>query len=147
MADKSPEPAAEEAKQKKRKPAGDGAEGKKKAKKDGGAEKKTRKKAECPFTYEEFEVLAKQEAVDVKIGPHSLEAAPKRFGTGAFGWAFHANKVLTLGGKEITVRVGLNLTIAGSKPKKKPAGKKKKAADEEEDGGDNGADGGGDGDD
>jgi hypothetical protein len=76
----------------------------------GGAVKKTR----CPLTREDFRKGAR--LLMVNLDGHPLVAEVKeKFSTGSFGW-FHGGKVvLQVGDKPVTVQVGLNLTVVGSK--------------------------------
>lgn len=72
-----------------------------------------KKKTECPITREQFRELAK--GVTVKIGDSSVIAGPKEFSTGSLGWFVNGKVVLKVGDEDVTVQVGLNLTIVNSK--------------------------------
>ncbi len=67
----------------------------------------------CPVTRSQFRTHAK--ALQVAINGVPLLADVKEFSTGSLGW-FHNGKVtVQLDGQVVTVQVGLNLTIVGSK--------------------------------
>ena len=67
----------------------------------------------CPITRPQF--LEKAEAVRVSINGQELVAEKREFSTGSFGW-YHNGKVnITVDGKPLSIQVGLNLTVVGSK--------------------------------
>lgn len=71
------------------------------------------KKTSCPITRDQFRENAK--TVTVLINDQKLMADPKEFSTGSLGWYLNAKVTLEIGGVNIPVQVGLNLTIVGSK--------------------------------
>jgi hypothetical protein len=65
-------------------------------------------KSVCPVSKTQF--LEKAEAVKIVIGNSERE-----FSTGSFGW-YHNGKIsITVDGKPLSVQVGINLTVVGSK--------------------------------
>ncbi len=70
-------------------------------------------KTSCPITRAEFKAKAKP--VSVKIGDIPLVADVKEFQTGSLGWHLNGKVSLEVGGTPVTVQVGMNLTIVGSK--------------------------------
>ena len=78
------------------------------------------KKTSCPITRAEFAAHAKP--VAVKIGDKEYTAAPKEFSTGSLGWNINDKVTLDIGGKAVTVQIGLNLTVVGSKDLPKEGG-------------------------
>jgi hypothetical protein len=71
------------------------------------------KKTSCPISRAEFGAHAK--AVTVQIGDKTYTAVPKEFSTGSLGWNINDKITLDIGGKVVTVQIGMNLTIVGSK--------------------------------
>ena len=67
----------------------------------------------CPVSRDEFRQQA--QAVEVTIGGIPLRAEVKEFQTGSLGWHVSGKATLQVGGKPVSVQVGLNLTIIGSK--------------------------------
>jgi hypothetical protein len=70
-------------------------------------------KTNCPITRAEFREHAKP--VEVNIGGSVLTAPVKEFSTGSLGWYLNAKTMIDVNGKKVTVQIGLNLTIVGSK--------------------------------
>src|SRR5262245_66558664 len=70
-------------------------------------------KSACPVSKTQF--LDKAEAVKIVIGNSELVADKREFSTGSFGW-YHNGKIsITVDGKPLSVQVGINLTVVGSK--------------------------------
>jgi cytochrome c-type biogenesis protein CcmE len=70
-------------------------------------------KSVCPVSKTQF--LDKAEAVKIVIGNSELVADKREFSTGSFGW-YHNGKIsITVDGKPLSVQVGINLTVVGSK--------------------------------
>jgi hypothetical protein len=42
-------------------------------------------------------------------------AEVKQFSTGSFGWYMNGKTVVTVDGKPVSVQIGMNLTVVGSK--------------------------------
>lgn len=70
-------------------------------------------KTSCPITRAQFRTHAKP--ISVTIGTTPLQASVKEFSTGSLGWYLNGKTVVEVDGKPVTVQIGLNLTIVGSK--------------------------------
>jgi len=71
------------------------------------------KKTSCSITRSEFHAQAKP--IEVVINGVSMPAEVKEFSTGSLGWNVNNKMTVKIGEKSVTVQVGLNLTIIGSK--------------------------------
>lgn len=69
--------------------------------------------AKCPITLEQFREAARP--VPVVIGGNTMMAEVKEFSTGSFGWYLNGKTVIDVGGTPVTVQIGMNLTVVGSK--------------------------------
>jgi hypothetical protein len=67
----------------------------------------------CPITRKHFHEHAKP--VEVVINGVPLIAEVKEFSTGSLGWNISNKTTITVGGTPVSVQIGLNLTIVGSK--------------------------------
>ena len=67
----------------------------------------------CPITRKEFHDKAK--AVIVKINDVPMHAEVKEFSTGSLGWYLNGKTTIDVGGTPVSVQIGMNLTIVGSK--------------------------------
>jgi len=67
----------------------------------------------CPITRADF--LAKAESLKVDIGGFPMVAEAREFSTGSFGWYVNGKASLTVDGKTLSVQVGMNLIVVGSK--------------------------------
>ncbi len=67
----------------------------------------------CPISREDF--LAKAQPVKVVLNDFPMTADAREFSTGSFGWYANGKATITVDGKPVTVQVGLNLTVVGSK--------------------------------
>jgi len=70
-------------------------------------------KTTCPITRQQFRDGAKP--VEVTIAGAPMLADPREFSTGSLGWYLNGKTVVDVNGARVTVQVGLNLTIVGSK--------------------------------
>ncbi|MCZ7646940.1 MAG: hypothetical protein M5U26_16900 [Planctomycetota bacterium] len=70
-------------------------------------------KTTCPISREEFRAHAK--AIKIEINGIPMMAEVKEFSTGSFGWYLSGKTALEIGGKTVSVQVGANLTVIGSK--------------------------------
>ncbi len=79
--------------------------------------------SKCPVTRADFRESA--QPVKVEINGIPMMAEVKEFSTGSLGWYLNGKTVIDVGGKQVSVQIGLNLTIVGSKdlPKDEPADK------------------------
>ncbi len=53
--------------------------------------------------------------VKVEINGVPMMAEVKEFSTGSLGWYLNGKTVIDVGGKPVSVQIGMNLTIVGSK--------------------------------
>ena len=67
----------------------------------------------CPISREQF----RQGAQPVKVVVNGVEmtAEVKEFRTGSFGWYLNNKATIEVGGVPVTVQIGANLTVIGSK--------------------------------
>ncbi len=70
-------------------------------------------KTNCPISRQEFRDNAK--AIKVTIGDSTVLADAREFSTGSLGWYANGKITVEINGKPVSVQVGLNLTIVGSK--------------------------------
>jgi hypothetical protein len=88
------------------------------------------KKTSCPVSRPQFRENAKP--VTVLIGDQKLVAEVKEFSTGSLGWYLNGKTSIEIGGTPVSVQIGLNLTIVGSKELPKDAGEPPAAVPGEE---------------
>ncbi len=69
----------------------------------------------CPISRAEFR--DKAEPVKVVVNGVEMTAEVKEFKTGSFGWYLNNKATIEVAGKPVTVQVGANLTVVGSKDK------------------------------
>jgi hypothetical protein len=67
----------------------------------------------CPITRSEFRENAK--TIKVEINGVPMMAEVKEFSTGSFGWYLGGKSVIEVDGKQLSVQIGMNLTVVGSK--------------------------------
>lgn len=70
-------------------------------------------KSPCPVSRTQF--LEKAEPVKLIINGQELVAEKREFSTGSFGWYFNGKVTIPVDGKSLSVQLGLNLTVVGSK--------------------------------
>lgn len=70
-------------------------------------------KSPCPVSLAQF--LEKAEPLKVAIGEQQMLAEVKSFSTGSFGWYLNGKTTVMIDGKAVSVQIGMNLTIVGSK--------------------------------
>ena len=70
-------------------------------------------KSASPVTRTQF--LEKAEPVKVNLNGQEIVADKREFSTGSFGWYYNGKINITVDGKLLSVQVGLNLTVVGSK--------------------------------
>jgi hypothetical protein len=70
-------------------------------------------KSACPVSLSQF--LEKAEPMRVAINGQEMLAEVKSFSTGSFGWYLNGKIVVTVDGKPVSVQVGMNMTVVGSK--------------------------------
>jgi hypothetical protein len=67
----------------------------------------------CPLSRAEFRAKAKPVKVEINGIPMSAEV--KEFSTGSFGWYLNGKTAIDVGGTPVSVQIGMNLTVVGSK--------------------------------
>jgi hypothetical protein len=89
------------------------------------------KKTTCPISRSEF--VTKAKPVTVIINGNSLQAEVKEFSTGSLGWYLNGKTMIDVGGTPVSVQIGMNLTVVGSKeiPREETNGTVATAAEEE----------------
>jgi hypothetical protein len=70
-------------------------------------------KSACPISKSHF--IEKAEPIKLVINGQELVADKREFSTGSFGWFFNGKISVAVDGKPVSVQVGLNLTVVGSK--------------------------------
>jgi hypothetical protein len=70
-------------------------------------------KSPCPLSKTQF--IDKAEPVKVVVNGQELIADKREFSTGSFGWYYNGKINITVDGKPLSIQVGLNLTVVGSK--------------------------------
>jgi hypothetical protein len=70
-------------------------------------------KTTCPLSHKEFKDHAKP--IEVTINGERMDAPARTFSTGSLGWYVSKKATITINGKPVTVQIGLNMTIVGSK--------------------------------
>ncbi len=70
-------------------------------------------KSSCPVSLTMFQ--EKAEPLKVTINGQEMLAEVKAFSTGSFGWYLNGKTVVTIDGKAVSVQIGMNMTIVGSK--------------------------------
>lgn len=70
-------------------------------------------KSTCPVSQTQF--LEKAQPLEVTINGQPMLAEVKAFSTGSFGWYLNGKTVITVDGKPLSVQIGMNLTVVGSK--------------------------------
>jgi hypothetical protein len=70
-------------------------------------------KTHCPISRQEFREKAKP--IRVQLDNHALVANVKEFSTGSVGWFASGKMDVDVGGKLVTVQIGLTVTAVGSK--------------------------------
>jgi hypothetical protein len=70
-------------------------------------------KTSCPVSLTQF--TEKAEPLKVVINGQEMLAEVKTFSTGSFGWYMNGKTLVTVDGKPVSVQIGMNLTVVGSK--------------------------------
>jgi hypothetical protein len=70
-------------------------------------------KSPCPVSLSQFQ--EKAEPLKVVINGQEMLAEVKAFSTGSFGWNINGKMTVTVDGKPLSVQIGMNLTVVGSK--------------------------------
>ena len=80
------------------------------------------KKTICPLTRPEF--LEKAKPLNIIIDGVAMVAPPREFSTGSLGWNLNSKTSMDIGGVQVMVQIGMNVTLVGSKDlpgRKEPA--------------------------
>ena len=86
-------------------------------------------KTTCPISRPDF--LAKAEPLKIDLGNGQvLQAEPREFSTGSFGWYVNSKANISVDGKSLSVQVGMNLIVVGSKEAKGESSAPKSESDE-----------------
>lgn len=67
----------------------------------------------CPITRTDFREHAKPMQVTINNVP--LIAEVKEFSTGSLGWNLNGKTTIEINGTPVSVQIGLNMTLVGSK--------------------------------
>jgi hypothetical protein len=70
-------------------------------------------KTNCPVSRSQFRAKAKPIAVTINNIPQIAEV--KEFSTGSLGWYLNGKATVEVDGTPVSVQIGLNMTIVGSK--------------------------------
>jgi len=70
-------------------------------------------KSTCPVTRAEF--MRDAQPVEVTINGIPMTAEVKEFSTGSLGWYLNGKANVKVGDKSVSVQIGMNLTVVGSK--------------------------------
>ena len=70
-------------------------------------------KTNCPVSRSQF--LAHAKPLTVTINNVPLQAVVKEFSTGSLGWYLNGKTTVEVDGTPVSVQIGLNLTVVGSK--------------------------------
>ena len=70
-------------------------------------------KTNCPVTRKQFVEGAKP--IEVVVNGIPLIAEVKEFSTGSLGWYLNGKTSIKIGDTPVSVQIGMNLTIVGSK--------------------------------
>jgi hypothetical protein len=73
-------------------------------------------KTTCPISRATF--LEKAEPLKIDLGGFPMVGDPREFSTGSFGWYVNGKATITVDGKPVSVQVGMNLIVVGSKDQK-----------------------------
>ena len=76
-------------------------------------------KTTCPISRKDF--AAKAKPIEVVIDGNKMLAVNREFSTGSMGWNISSKMTIMVGDTPVTVQVGMNLTIVGSKELAKEA--------------------------
>ncbi|MBA3540476.1 MAG: hypothetical protein H0T79_12775 [Deltaproteobacteria bacterium] len=70
-------------------------------------------KTTCPVTAAQF--AEKAESLKITINGQDMLADVKQFATGSFGWYLNGKTVVSIDGKNVSVQIGMNMIVVGSK--------------------------------
>ena len=67
----------------------------------------------CPISRKDF--LANAKPITIDLGGHPVTAEPREFSTGSFGWYVNAKSPIEVDGKRLSIQIGMNMIVVGSK--------------------------------
>ncbi|MEO8705855.1 MAG: hypothetical protein ABI867_37840 [Kofleriaceae bacterium] len=70
-------------------------------------------KTSCPVNAAQF--MEKATPLRISINGQEMLAEVKSFSTGSFGWYLNGKTVIEIDGKAVSVQIGMNMTVVGSK--------------------------------
>jgi hypothetical protein len=70
-------------------------------------------KSPAPLSLPQF--LEKAEPLKIIINGQEMLAEVKSFSTGSYGWYINGKTTVTVDGKPLSVQIGMNMTVVGSK--------------------------------
>ena len=70
-------------------------------------------KTSCPVSLTQF--MEKATPLKITINGQDQLAEVKSFSTGSFGWYLNGKTVIEIDGKAVSVQIGMNMTVVGSK--------------------------------
>ena len=70
-------------------------------------------KSSCPLSQSQF--LSKAEPLKISINGQDMLAEVKAFSTGSFGWYLNGKTTAMVDGRAVSIQIGMNLTVVGSK--------------------------------
>ena len=70
-------------------------------------------KTTCPISRKDF--LANAKPITIDLGGYPVTAEPREFSTGSFGWYVNAKSPIEVDGKKLSVQIGMNMIVVGSK--------------------------------
>lgn len=70
-------------------------------------------KTSCPVSLTQF--TEKATPLKITINGQDMLAEVKSFSTGSFGWYLNGKTVIEIDGKAVSVQIGMNMTVVGSK--------------------------------
>ena len=76
-------------------------------------------KTTCPVSRRDFKEKAKP--IKVELNGIPMQAEVKEFSTGSFGWYLNGKTMIDVGGTPVSVQIGMNITVVGSKELPKDA--------------------------
>ena len=70
-------------------------------------------KTACPVSATRF--MEHATPLKISINGQDMLAEVKSFSTGSFGWYLNGKTVIEIDGKAVSVQIGMNMTVVGSK--------------------------------
>ena len=71
--------------------------------------------SKVPAPVSKTQFMEKAEAVKIVLNGNEMLAERREFSTGSFGWYLNGKTVIEVDGKAISVQIGANFTVVGSK--------------------------------